>query len=97
MAPIGGMSSTEVVSSFLGRLEQEGRRFVTKDELGQLRPALDDLYLGLMRVRRMGGDYAKVDFSEPVWGLMGLAGRKAEPVMAKRSVLQKIAASFFTL
>ncbi len=97
MAPNGEVSSSEVVAAFLGTLDREGRKFISKDELEQLRPALEDLYGGLIRVRQMGPEYRTIDFSEQVWSLMSLVGKRVEPVGARKSMLSRIAASFFTL
>ena len=97
MAQGEAMSSSEVVGAFLQTLDREGRKFISKDELEKLRPWLEDLYGALTRVRQLGPEYRTIDFSEQVWGLMNLIGKRVEPVGARKSMLSRIAASFFTL
>lgn len=89
------ISSNEIVVQFLERVEREAR-VPTAAELEEIRPALEDLHASLMRIRRLGGEYAKVDFNPMVWALMRAIGKKAEPVGGD-SVLRRIAASFLSL
>ena len=80
--------SFTVVRDFMDRM---GNREPTAEELLTLRPALEELYEKLLRLRRMTAAFRSVDFSDSVWRLMKLIGKKPKP--APRSTLGR-AASF---
>lgn len=77
-----------VVHDFMEKL---GDRMPTADEIAGVRPALEALHEKLMRLRAMSPLFRRVDFSERIWKMMELVGKKPQP--APRSALGR-AASF---
>ena len=66
-----------VVRDFMDRI---GDREPTAEEISEVRPALEELYQKLERIRKMSPATRKVDVSERVWGLLRRIGKKPLPV-----------------
>lgn len=57
-------------------LEKVGERAPTKDEIQEIKPALESIYDTYARLRSMAPPYRDIDLSDHVWGLMERIGKK---------------------
>ena len=71
-----GPNAFQAVHDYVDRI---GKREPTAEELAEIRPALEELYAKLLRLRRMSASFRKVDFSDRIWSLMKRIGKKPLP------------------
>ena len=76
MAAEGGAPSLDLVRNLLARLAGRQPSF---EELQSVRPALDELYDRVARLRRQSPLFRRVAFGPDVWALMKLIGKPPLP------------------